>query len=102
MDIDPDRIEIKSLRLPMKFGNHGGFAFVEHVTKQETQNALFSSTAPICMVLERAKEGESLEELRARMAAQFTEERHGFQKPTSQVIQKRKDVTNLDEESMKF
>ncbi|KAJ6709904.1 hypothetical protein OIU74_010913 [Salix koriyanagi] len=79
MDIDPDRIEINSLRLPMKFGNHRGFAFVE-----------------------RANEGESLEELRARMAAQFTEEQHGFQKPANQVIQKRKDVTNLDEESMKF
>ncbi|KAG5236606.1 RNA binding motif protein [Salix suchowensis] len=50
MDIDPDRIEINSLRLPMKFGNHRGFAFVEHVTKQETQNALLSSTSPICMV----------------------------------------------------
>ncbi|KAJ6373190.1 hypothetical protein OIU76_027513 [Salix suchowensis] len=90
MDIDPDRIEINSLRLPMKFGNHRGFAFVEHVTKQETQNALLSSTSPIRMVLERANEGESLEELRARMAAQFTEEQHGFRNQTNQVIQKRK------------
>ena len=32
--------QIKSLRLPMKFGSHRGFAFVEFVTKQEAQNAL--------------------------------------------------------------
>ncbi|KAG7015160.1 MRD1, partial [Cucurbita argyrosperma subsp. argyrosperma] len=31
--------QIKSLRLPMKFGKHRGFAFVEFVTKQEAQNA---------------------------------------------------------------
>ncbi|KAK2968951.1 hypothetical protein RJ640_029758 [Escallonia rubra] len=31
---------IKSLRLPMRFGNHRGFGFVEYVTKQEAQNAL--------------------------------------------------------------
>ena len=50
ISFDLGKMQIKSLRLPMKFGNHRGFAFVEHVTKQETQNALFSSTAPICMV----------------------------------------------------
>lgn len=33
-------VQIKSLRLPKKFGNHRGFAFVEYVTKQEAQNAL--------------------------------------------------------------
>lgn len=33
-------IQIKSLRLPRKFGRHRGFAFVEYVTKQEAQNAL--------------------------------------------------------------
>ncbi|XP_026440981.1 multiple RNA-binding domain-containing protein 1-like isoform X2 [Papaver somniferum] len=32
--------QVKSLRLPMKLGNHRGFAFVEFVTKQEAQNAL--------------------------------------------------------------
>nr|XP_027188199.1 multiple RNA-binding domain-containing protein 1-like [Cicer arietinum] len=31
---------IKSLRFPMKFGNHRGFAFAEYVTQQEAQNAL--------------------------------------------------------------
>lgn len=33
-------VQIKSLRLPNKFGNHRGFAFVEYVTKQEAANAL--------------------------------------------------------------
>lgn len=33
-------MQIKSLRLPKKFGHHRGFAFVEYVTKQEAQNAL--------------------------------------------------------------
>jgi multiple RNA-binding domain-containing protein 1 len=59
----------------------------------------------IFQVLERAKEGESLEELRARslarLAAQFTEEQNGFQNP-AKLSKKRKDVTNLDQESMKF
>ncbi|EPS58047.1 hypothetical protein M569_16770, partial [Genlisea aurea] len=32
--------QIKSLRLPMRFGKHRGFAFVEYATKQETKNAL--------------------------------------------------------------
>ncbi|CAA2976514.1 multiple RNA-binding domain-containing 1 isoform X1 [Olea europaea subsp. europaea] len=33
-------LQVKSLRLPMKFGNHRGFAFVKYVTKQEAHNAL--------------------------------------------------------------
>ncbi|KAJ0858160.1 putative RNA recognition motif domain, nucleotide-binding alpha-beta plait domain superfamily [Helianthus annuus] len=32
--------QVKSLRLPTRFGKHIGFAFVEYVTKQETKNAL--------------------------------------------------------------
>ncbi|KAJ0488990.1 putative RNA recognition motif domain, nucleotide-binding alpha-beta plait domain superfamily [Helianthus annuus] len=32
--------QVKSLRLPTRFGKHRGFAFVEYVTKQETKNAL--------------------------------------------------------------
>ncbi|BAT85185.1 hypothetical protein VIGAN_04269800 [Vigna angularis var. angularis] len=32
--------QIKSLRLPMKFGSHRGFAFVKYVNQQEAQNAL--------------------------------------------------------------
>ncbi|XVF40013.1 hypothetical protein PTKIN_Ptkin01aG0078500 [Pterospermum kingtungense] len=92
--------QIKSLRLPMKFGNHRGFAFVEFVTKQEAQNALqaLSSTHLYGrhLVLERAKEGESLEELRARTAAQFTDEQNGYQNPT-RLSKKRKNMESLDD-----
>ncbi|XP_057970697.1 multiple RNA-binding domain-containing protein 1 isoform X2 [Malania oleifera] len=97
--------QIKSLRLPKKFGNHRGFAFVEYVTKQEAQNALqaLSSTHLYGrhLVLERAKEGESLEELRARTAAQFPVEQNGFQNPTK-VSKKRKHIGILDEGTVKF
>lgn len=97
--------QIKSLRLPMKFGNHRGFAFVEFVTKQEAQNALeaLSSTHLYGrhLVLERAKEGESLEELRARTAAQFSEEQNSLHNPTK-LSKKRKHVAVLDEGTMKF
>ncbi|KAG8370125.1 hypothetical protein BUALT_Bualt14G0084900 [Buddleja alternifolia] len=65
--------QIKRFRLPMTMR---GFAFVEYVTKQEARNALqaLSNTHLYGrhLVLERAKEGESLEELRARTAARFT------------------------------
>ncbi|XP_055803603.1 multiple RNA-binding domain-containing protein 1-like [Solanum dulcamara] len=75
--------QIKSLRLPMRFGNHRGFAFVEFVTKQEAKNAIEAlSNSHLYgrhLVLERAKEGETLEELRARTAAQFSTEQNGFQ-----------------------
>ncbi|KAH7575192.1 hypothetical protein JRO89_XS02G0060600 [Xanthoceras sorbifolium] len=97
--------QIKSLRLPMKFGNHRGFAFVEYVTKQEAQNALeaLSNTHLYGrhLVLERAKEGESLEELRARTAAQFSEEQSGYQN-SSKLSKKRKHMAILDEGTMKF
>lgn len=97
--------QIKSLRLPKKFGNHRGFAFVEYVTKQEAQNALqaLSSTHLYGrhLVLERAKEGETLEELRARTAAQFTDEQNGYQNPTK-LSKKRKNMAVLDEGTMKF
>ncbi|KAJ7954409.1 RNA binding protein [Quillaja saponaria] len=97
--------QIKSLRLPMKFGNHRGFAFVEYVTKQESQNALKALANTHLygrhLVLERAKEGESLEELRARTAAQFTDEQNGYQNPTN-LSRKRKHMAVLDEGRMKF
>ncbi|XWS12276.1 hypothetical protein CRYUN_Cryun37aG0075600 [Craigia yunnanensis] len=97
--------QIKSLRLPMKFGNHRGFGFVEFVMKQEAQNALqaLSSTHLYGrhLVLERAKEGESLEELRARTAAQFTDEQNGFQNPT-RLSKKRKNMEILDDGRKKF
>ncbi|KAK3141543.1 hypothetical protein QOZ80_4BG0335240 [Eleusine coracana subsp. coracana] len=68
--------QIKSLRLPMKFGTHRGFAFVEHVTKALASTHLYGRH----LVIERAKEGETLEELRARTAAQFMDEHTGFQR----------------------
>nr|DAD24360.1 TPA_asm: hypothetical protein HUJ06_025824 [Nelumbo nucifera] len=97
--------QIKSVRLPMKFGNHRGFAFVEYVTKQEAENALqaLSSTHLYGrhLVLERAKEGESLEELRVRTAAQFSDEQSGFLNPTK-LSKKRKHMAIIDEGSFKF
>ncbi|KAL6561835.1 hypothetical protein OROGR_002842 [Orobanche gracilis] len=90
--------QIKSLRLPMKFGNHRGFAFIEYVTKQEARNALeaLSNTHLYGrhLVLERAKEGESLEELRARTAAQFAD--------SAKLYKKRKHLAILDEGNVKF
>ncbi|KAK4399567.1 Multiple RNA-binding domain-containing protein 1 [Sesamum angolense] len=92
--------QIKSLRLPMRFGKHRGFAFVEYVTKQEARNALqaLSNTHLYGrhLVLERAKEGESLEELRARTAAQFTDS------DSAKLSKKRKHLTVLDEGNIKF
>ncbi|XP_024962109.1 multiple RNA-binding domain-containing protein 1 isoform X1 [Cynara cardunculus var. scolymus] len=85
--------QIKSLRLPTRFGKHRGFAFVEFVTKQETKNALqaLSNTHLYGrhLVLERAKEGESLEELRARTAAQFVDESTSFQNPTKLSLKRK-------------
>ncbi|KAM1796214.1 hypothetical protein ACFX11_036476 [Malus domestica] len=86
--------QIKSLRLPMKFGQHRGFPFVEFITKQEAENALKALLSTHLygrhLVLERAKEGESLEELRARTAAQFADEQNG-------VSRKRKHAATSDE-----
>lgn len=83
----------------MRFGHHRGFAFVEYVTKQEAQNALeaLSSTHLYGrhLVLERAKEGESLEELRARTTAQFTGD-------STKLSKKRRHQTVLDEGNVKF
>ncbi|XP_074269946.1 multiple RNA-binding domain-containing protein 1-like isoform X2 [Silene latifolia] len=85
--------KVKSLRLPKKYGKHRGFAFVEFVTKQEAQNALkaLSSTHLYGrhLVLERAKEGETLEELRAKTAAQFTNNEDRYQNP-AKLSKKRK------------
>ncbi|TKW06506.1 hypothetical protein SEVIR_7G245000v4 [Setaria viridis] len=94
--------QIKSLRLPMKFGSHRGFAFVEYVTKQEAQNALQALASTHLygrhLVIERAKEGETLEELRARTAAQFVDEHSGFQR----MSKKRKQSSLVDEGSVKI
>ncbi|KAK6140463.1 hypothetical protein DH2020_025796 [Rehmannia glutinosa] len=84
--------QVKSLRLPKRYGNHRGFAFVEYVTKQEAKNALghLSSTHLYGrrLVLETAKEGESLEELRARTATHFTD--------SIKLSKKMKHATELD------
>ena len=67
----------------------------------QTQGANIYHYRSNFQVLERAKEGESLEELRARTAAQFTDEQNGFENP-AKLSKKRKDITMLDEGSMKF
>nr|CAD1827624.1 unnamed protein product [Ananas comosus var. bracteatus] len=81
--------QIKSLRLPMKFRSHRGFAFVEYVTKHEAQNAVQALANTHLygrhLVIERAKEGQSLEELRARTAAQFTDDVSRFQRPSKRA-----------------
>ncbi|KMS99233.1 hypothetical protein BVRB_2g046710 [Beta vulgaris subsp. vulgaris] len=91
--------QIKTLRLPMKVGKHRGFAFIEFVTKQEAQNALnaLSSTHLYGrhLVLERAKEGETLEELRARTAVQFGNGEDGFQ--TASTIARKRKFTGLSD-----
>ncbi|XP_071715693.1 multiple RNA-binding domain-containing protein 1 [Rutidosis leptorrhynchoides] len=85
--------QIKSLRLPPRMGKHRGFAFVEYVTKQETKNALqaLSNTHLYGrhLVLERAKEGESLEELRDRTAAKFVDETNGYQNLTKRSLKRK-------------
>ncbi|KAL3715150.1 hypothetical protein ACJRO7_006962 [Eucalyptus globulus] len=91
------------VRLPRKYEVHRGFAFVEYVTKQEAQNAL-QALANIHLygrhlVLERAKQDESLEELRARTAAQFNDE-NGYS--MAKLSKKRKHMAILDEDKMKF
>ncbi|CAM8961811.1 unnamed protein product [Rhodiola kirilowii] len=95
--------QIKRLRLPRKFENHRGFAFIEFLTKQEAQNALqaLSNTHLYGrhLVLERAKEGETLEELRKRTAAQFTNAQEGFQ---TNLSKKQKHTDILDEDNMEF
>ncbi|KAI3925857.1 hypothetical protein MKW92_019338 [Papaver armeniacum] len=97
--------QVKSLRLPMKLGNHRGFAFVEFVTKQEAQNALQQLSSVHLygrhLVLERAKEGETLEDLRAKTAAQFTDEQNGYQN-SSKLAKKRKHMDILDKSDVMF
>ncbi|KAH9290750.1 hypothetical protein KI387_034867, partial [Taxus chinensis] len=70
---------IKSLRLPRKAdGSHRGFAFIEFITKQEAGNAFNAVSSSHLygrhLVLEQAREGESLSELRTRVASQFVDD----------------------------
>ncbi|KAH7839984.1 hypothetical protein Vadar_010969 [Vaccinium darrowii] len=96
--------EIKSIRLPKRIGHHSGFAFVEFGTKQEANNAVqaLSSTHLYGrhLVLERAKERESLEDLRARTAAQFSDGQDGIS--STKISKKRKHMAVLDEANVKF
>lgn len=67
---------VKSIRLPKKFdGSHRGFAFVEYATKQEASSAMDalgrSHFYGRHLVIERAKDEESLEDVRKRTARQF-------------------------------
>lgn len=97
--------QIKSLRLPKKFdGHHRGFAFLEFLTKQEAENAynalLSTHLYGRHLVLERAKEGESLEELRTRTATQCSEEvnqLHGSSRPS-----KKRKQNSIDDADMRF
>jgi len=68
--------QLKSVRIPKKFdGNHRGFAFVEFVTQQEAQAAIDTVSGTHLygrrLVVERAKEGEGVDELRAKTAAKM-------------------------------
>ncbi|KAL9175572.1 hypothetical protein ABFS82_02G119500 [Erythranthe guttata] len=82
----------------MRIGKHRGFAFIEYMTKQEARNALeaLSNTHLYGrhLVLERVKEGETLEELRARTAAQFTD--------STNLSKKRKQLPVFDEGNNEF
>lgn len=93
--------QIKRLRLPKNIEHHRGFAFIEFLTKKEAQNALqaLSSTHLYGrrLVLERAKEGETLEELRQKTAAQFTNDQEGFQ---TKLSKKRKHADMSEDENM--
>ncbi|RHN48056.1 putative nucleotide-binding alpha-beta plait domain-containing protein [Medicago truncatula] len=79
----------------MKFGNHRGFAFVEYVTQQEAQNALTALSSTHLygrhLVIESANVRETLEEKRARTAAQLNEH-SGFQ--DTKISKKRKAITH--------
>ncbi|GFQ07896.1 probable RNA-binding protein 19 [Phtheirospermum japonicum] len=93
--------QVKRLRLPKRYGNHRGFAFVEYVTKQEAKNALrhLSSTHLYGrrLVLESANEGENLEELRTRTATHFSDS------SITLLSKKRKHTTTLLEKgNVKF
>ncbi|XP_078156926.1 multiple RNA-binding domain-containing protein 1-like [Carex rostrata] len=94
--------QIKSVRLPKKFKGHRGFAFVDYITKEEAQNAMESLSKTHLygrhLVIERAKKGENLEELRERTAAQFVDESSGFKS----LSRKRKQVSLVDERNVKF
>ncbi|CAI0392519.1 unnamed protein product [Linum tenue] len=71
---------------------------VRNVAFEATEKDLRQLFSPFGQILERAKEGETLEELRERTAAQFADEQNGF----GAKSKKRKNMAILDEGTMKF
>jgi multiple RNA-binding domain-containing protein 1 len=70
---------LKTVRIPHKFdGTHRGFAFVDFLTPQEAQNAYQSLGATHLygrhLVLEWAKEEDSIEEMRSKTAKSFVKD----------------------------
>jgi multiple RNA-binding domain-containing protein 1 len=74
--------QIKSMRLPKKLtGDHRGFCFVDFLTEQEAKHA-FESLASTHLygrhlVIEWAKDDDSLGSLREKMTRQFLVREHG-------------------------
>ncbi|CAI5937056.1 unnamed protein product [Closterium sp. NIES-65] len=73
------KVMLKSMRLARKFDRgHRRFAFVEFARKREAESAFDALKSTHLygrhLVLERAKEGEGADELRAKTAAQFLDQ----------------------------
>ena len=67
---------VKTVRIPKKFdGQHRGFGFIDFLTPQEAKNAYDSLGATHLygrhLVIEWAKEGEDVEEMREKTARGF-------------------------------
>ncbi|XP_010434383.1 PREDICTED: multiple RNA-binding domain-containing protein 1 isoform X3 [Camelina sativa] len=91
--------QIKSLRLPKKnMGQYAGYAFVEFVTKQEALNAKRALASTHFygrhLVLEWAKDDNSMEAIRKRSAAKMDQDNDN--------AKRRKKTKVVDESSMKF
>lgn len=70
---------VKTVRVPKKFdGQHRGFGFVDFLTPQEAKNAFDSLGATHLygrhLVIEWAKEGENVEEMREKTARAFVQD----------------------------
>lgn len=64
------------------------------------RNKAITAKKSYIQVLERAKERESLEDLRARTAAQFSDGQDGIS--STKISKKRKHMAVLDEANVKF
>lgn len=70
---------VKTVRVPKKFdGQHRGFGFVDFLTPQEAKNAFESLGATHLygrhLVIEWAKEEETIEEMRDKVAKGFSKD----------------------------